>query len=1401
VAGEQVRAFPTKATETIVRGPSGVRTFLIADIRGYTLYTQDHGDEAAARLAARFAELAREGVAVGGGSLIELRGDEALAVFESPREALRAAVQLQVRFVDATVVDPTLPLAVGIGVDAGEAVPVDGGYRGGALNLAARLCSAAGPGEVLASREVVHLARKIEGLKYVDRGPVRFKGLADPVQVVRVRPETEDLAQDTAYRRALGSVAALLAATATSVESRNPYKGLRPFEEADAVDYFGREALTQHLIGHLRDTRFLAVVGPSGCGKSSVIRAGLIPALRSGAIPGSQGWRFADMFPGAYPLAELEATLLRVAENPPPSLIEQLESGESGLLRAVKRVLPADDSELVLVIDQLEEVFTLVGDEDRRTQFLALFQQPTTDPRSRLRVVVTLRADFYDRPLLYPGFAELLRDSVEAVVPLATDELERAIARPAEGAGASLEEGLLSEMVADVANEPGALPLLQYALTELFERREANTLTRTAYRAIGGASGALAGRAEALYRELPEEGKEAAHQLFLRLVGLGEGTEDTRRRVDRREIDSIEVDQAAMREAVDAFGTSRLISFDRDPTTGSPTVEVAHEALLREWRRLRYWIDAARDDVRTHRRLAAAATEWDDSGRDPSFLLRGAHLAQIESWQVGSGLAMAILERDYVGASVEEGHAAAAAERARVAREAAVEQRSLNRRRALVAVLGIAALVAALLTVLAFRESSHSKHEAQIATGRALTANSVANLTVDPERSILLALRAIETFQSTAKNAPREAVEALHRAVESSRATLTLSAPATKYVAFSPDGRVLATAGAATSSQHGGEAILWDARTGRRLLTFPRQSQLVGPDVRFNRDGSRLYTIIGGRGTVAWDTHTGRQVLLLPDKSQINNIALSPGDTHLATTGSDGNLKIWNLRTGRRMLTIRAPSSLCGTAFSPSGATIAAALCFGQEGGADVWDARTGKKLLTLGGPKYGWGFNVGYSPDGTRIVSAGQDGKARVWDAHSGRLLATLIGHTGWIWAARFSPDGGRIATSSSDGTARIWDVRGGRQLLVLAGHTKNVFDVAFSPDGTRVLTGSVDGTARVWDVRPQGARDAATLPAQSGVQGAQVSNYSPDGKLLAVGGGGQISASLWDPKTGKKLRNLPHHGDVFAAAFSPDGTRVVLSGYGAPVVVRTASGRAVLKLRSSGTGFQPGAAWSPDGKLIALGLASTPSGAGLWNADTGKLVRRFADPAGASAVAFSPDGKLFAAGSFGGTASIWDLASPQKERRLQGSVGDSVTDIAFSPDSSKLATSSLNGTATIWGVRSGRSLETIQGQSGALWGVAFSPDGKVLATAGDDTTARLWDVATGKEILTLTGATFALRHLAFSPDGTRLATASGDGTVHIYVLPLDALMNLARSRLTRGWQAIECQQYLHTRICPRTP
>ena len=322
-------------------------------------------------------------------------------------------------------------------------------------------------------------------------------------------------------------------------------------------------------------------------------------------------------------------------------------------MRAIKRVLPSGNDQIVLFIDQLEEVFTLVEDEGRRARFLDGIEAVVKDPHSRVRVVTTLRADFYDRPLLYPGFADLMRSFIEPLVPLAPDELERVIVEPARLVGVELEPGLMADMLAEVSNEPGALPLLQYALTELFQRREGSVLTLEAYRAIGGVSGALSSRADDLFGSLDHAAEEAAHQLFLRLITPGEGTEDARRRVSRDEIESIAVDQAAMATVLDRFGSSRLLSFDRDARSHEPTVEVAHEALLRAWPRLRGWIGAAREDVRMNRRLGAAATEWIDADRDPSFLLRGSQLGQFETWSGATALVLAANEREYLDASLE----------------------------------------------------------------------------------------------------------------------------------------------------------------------------------------------------------------------------------------------------------------------------------------------------------------------------------------------------------------------------------------------------------------------------------------------------------------------------------------------------------------------------------------------------------------------------------------------------------------------------------------------------------------------------------------------------------------------------------------------------------------------------
>jgi DNA-binding SARP family transcriptional activator/WD40 repeat protein len=483
------------------------------------------------------------------------------------------------------------------------------------------------------------------------------------------------------------------------LEQVNPYKGLRAFQEADAQDFHGREALVGELAERISTQRLLAVVGASGSGKSSVVRAGLIPSVAD------KDWFVVTMVPGAHPLEELEAGLLRIAPGEVPGLLEQLRNPDRGLVRAVRRILPPDDSELLLVIDQFEEVFTTSTEEEGELLLDGLVEA-ISDDRSRIRVIVTIRADFYDRPLRHRDFGTLLQDNTVNVLPMAPGELEAAITGPAAGIGVRFEPGLSDAIISDVGENAAMLPLMQYALTELYDRREGAQLTLAQYREIGGVTGALARRAEELYQQSEPEGQAAIHRLFARLVTPGEGVEDTRRRAVRSELTMVS------ENIIDAFGGRRLLSFDRDPVTRAPTVEVAHEALIREWPRLRNWLDGDRDGLRVLRHLTAASKGWEEAGREAGELYRGSRLDSALEW---AGLHAGDLSSDE-SAFLDASHELRSAEQREAADRAALRERQNRRlRRSLVGV-GIFAVVALLASLFAFQQRGRASDRADDAT-------------------------------------------------------------------------------------------------------------------------------------------------------------------------------------------------------------------------------------------------------------------------------------------------------------------------------------------------------------------------------------------------------------------------------------------------------------------------------------------------------------------------------------------------------------------------------------------------------------------------------------------------------------------------------------------------------------
>ncbi len=551
----------------------------------------------------------------------------------------------------------------------------------------------------------------------------------------------------------------------------NPYKGLRAFAAGDAADFFGRERLVQRLVARLGEPgtrgRFIAVVGPSGSGKSSVVRAGLVPALAAGALPMSQDWFRVEMTPAPHPFEELEAALSRVAIEAPPSMLDIVLS-PGGVRRAVERVLPDGRDQLLLVIDQFEELFTQVDDETA-SRFIDELVELITAPRSRTRVVVTLRADFYDRPLRHRGLGELLRDGTEVITPMSIEELEAAITGPAAKAGVNVDSLVVAEMVGEIVDRPGALPLMQYALTELFDARVDRTITIGAYRAGGGVSRTLAKRADSLLSSLGPDAAETVRHVFLRLVSLDDDSTSvpTRRRTLVAEVEELD-QRGRVQRVLDTFGRHRLLSFDRDPVTRGPTVEISHEALLTEWAKLREWIEAARDDLRTHRHLAVEMNAWLASGRSGDFLLQGGRLDSIAAWSQTTTMGLRPPEHEFLDASLAARTEEQQVRQGEQRRTTDAERRARRRGRQLWIAALTAALVAALATLAwVQRQDARDTQAEQASTQEAqrLAGLSGSALSSDPELSLLLAMVAVRSTATLGYAMP-EAVDAVHWALQ-----------------------------------------------------------------------------------------------------------------------------------------------------------------------------------------------------------------------------------------------------------------------------------------------------------------------------------------------------------------------------------------------------------------------------------------------------------------------------------------------------------------------------------------------------------------------------------------------------------------------------------------------------------
>lgn len=1264
------------------------------------------------------------------------------------------------------------------------------------------------------------------------------------------------LAMTEAFRRAVHGEATAVTLTPTAVPAdvdiSNPYKGLRAFQESDAADFYGRESLTQQLVACLEESNFLAVVGPSGSGKSSLVKAGLIPALRHEAISGSDKWFVAEMVPGSHPLEELELALLPIAVNPPPSLVEPMQKDSRGLLRTIRRILPdEEEATLLLVIDQFEELFTLVEADGRRQHFLNSLIEALNAPRTPLRVVITLRADFYDRPLQIQPLANLVKENTEIILPLSQEELTWAIQEPARQMGVSLEPGVVTAMVADVADQPGALPLLQYALTELFDERQDNVMTQAAYEALGGVSGALALRAEELYASFEPAGQEATRQLFLRLVTLGEGvsdmnmSQDTRRRVRQSEVEGLSVigDQyvdnrlpiTAHRSPISAYGRYRLLTFDQDPTTREPTIEVAHEALLREWPRLRRWLADSRDDVRLQRQLALAAAEWVEANKENGFLLRGGRLDMFAEWKESSSLALTQTEQEFLRVSLKAREVREMAEKERQRRElktaqelAETQSRAASRLRRLAFGLTIFLLLALGATGVAFDQNQEAQAQADLAATNEAIANSNANDAIRESNERATAEANAMHQQLEAENAHVTAVAAEATAVHERQIANEQTDVALTAVAIAEQERdltrsrelalaafinlerdpelslLLAVEALNTAHTKEAEEVLHQAiQSSHVRQTFVGHTGLVR-DLAYSPDGTRLVSASVDGTAKVWNVVTGAELLSFENHAgRVLSVAVAPSGNWVVTGGEDGNVRLWDIMTGeeqRLFPDFFGENEIGQLAISPDGTLLATP---SLSNTVKIWNISTGQILQTIQTPVQV--ELVEFSSDGRLLAGSGfwSDG-VWLWQTDTGEELLFIPDLDGSL-GMDLSPDGKLLSTVNyDDDETIIWDV----EASLLTGEPQEKLRFAndtillgkFSPDGQRLVVMN-----EIYDINSGELLQTLASEAVNRYSGLfSYPIFSPDGQTIAHSTtDGVINISNVAPSGNPELFAIQAHDDgrVYGLDISADETQMVTGGDDGYVHLWDLTTRHLLMtMKGQHEGGVSTVAFSPDGSKVASGGTFVPEVI-VWEAATGEALAILEhDPStqpdwpfrqGVVQVQFNPvDGRYLASAGADGTARIWEwetgeivhLFEPHPE-------GNVVMSAEFSPDGSRLATftNSPDPLLKMWDTNSGEELFEIAGSENLParpWTAGYSPDGKILAGGGTFGWVKLWDAATGEELLSLESTTGTTSEIDFTADASRMMTI---GTISYMVQIWDAATGAEISRLPlshRPWR-----------------
>ncbi|MDA0159993.1 TIR domain-containing protein [Solirubrobacter ginsenosidimutans] len=1091
---------------------------------------------------------------------------------------------------------------------------------------------------------------------------------------------------------------------------RPPYPGLRSFERDDAAVFFGRERDVAKVLAHLDPglgrSGSVAVVGASGSGKSSLVRAGVVPLLERAP----DAWVVVPAFtPGERPLASLARALgvERVQRDGLRELIADRAVAADGSRRAV-----------LLVIDQAEELVYLSGDA-RREEFIATVRH-ALGGAARLWVLGTLRSEALGTSLQEGGLGRLFDESV-LLSPLGRDRIPAVIEGPARKAGIEFAPGLIARMVQET-HGGDALPLLAYTLQQLYDSDATadGFVSEEEYDALGGVDGALQKRADAVAATLANEGRgELVVPTLLRLATLDADGQPARRRVPRRDLDE---------DVVRAFVEARLLTSD------GPLVEVAHEALLRTWPPLVDAISASRRRLRTEAEVERLAREWDEAGRQASYLLRDQRLDAVRA----EGVEFDGLAGEFYAASVAlERDASAAARR---------------RRRWTVGGLSIALVLISAAAVVSFLLYRQANEQSRLSRAGERAATALAQLPNEPVRALRSALAGARGAET-----PRTR-DALRRALASpARLDLRGHRQAIVTIDSTRDGRRIVTA------SEDGTARIWDAATGRSLHVLSGHDGFLNA-ARFSPDGRLVATVGGDDDTIRlWDSSTGAELHTLTGHTgMIDDVAFSPDGTLLASFAGDGTVRLWTTADGELHALLRGHSrTIVAAAFDPSGKLL---ITGDVDDTARIWSVADGKQLRVLRAGE-GIVFAVAFSPDGKQVatsLSRDDDSLITLWDTKSGRIERQRTTPDDIVGDIEYTPDGRIVLLGGEHASPRLWTLAGGRDRVLAGGGTPAHFDA----DGRRVVTAGED--ARVYDVR-SGVRLTVL---DAGISGLRDARFAPDGRTIVTGGDDGV-ARIWAVNVEAK------HVDPMAPtglAFSPDGRRFATAARTGEVTIReVASGRELARalLATPTDKTRPLAGelrFSPDGLRL---FATFGDGmARIWTPDTGEVRvlrhvgNRFMDVFVAVPGVLSRDGARIV--MRGDEPIVRDVATGREVtlRRPNHKVeGFGVVRVAaFDPAGKRVVTAGRDGIAYVWNAETGARIKQIAAAEVSVGDAQFSPDGKEIITASDDGVARIWNVATGARRLELRGHTDSVFTSAFSDDGRFVITSASDQTTRIW-------------------------------------